>query len=257
LQKFFLFGSSIWLVAKAGLPLCLSIIVMAMVLFTTSYTDVYLPNRTAEITDTVMALLIGALFALSETKGRRNNALIKQPQQDQPLAASERDPLDDPIGRLRTVGPARINNREYGLASWASPYPVFRAGNHSRWKKLAGLVIAAICFALAAAIVVNYPMAPWAFGSTLLLYALALWRWPALWLAVIPAVLPSFDLTPWTGWTQLGEPDLFVLVTVGILALRTPLRPADFRLEGWTGAVVVLSVITYLSSIALGLALPG
>ena len=117
LQKFFLFGSSIWLVVKAGLPLCLSIIVMAMVLFTTSYTDIYLPNRIAEITDTVMALLIGALFALSETKGRRNDALVKQPQQDQPLAASERDPLDDPVGGSRTVGPARINNREYGLAS--------------------------------------------------------------------------------------------------------------------------------------------
>ena len=158
-SEILLFGSSIWLVAKAGLPLCLSIIVMAVVLFTTSYTDVYLPNRTAEITDTVMALLIGALFALSETKGRRNDALVKQSQQDQPLAASERDPLDDPVGGSRTIGPARINNREYGLASWASPHPAFRAGNHSRWKKLAGLVIAAICFALAAAIVVNYPLA--------------------------------------------------------------------------------------------------
>ena len=230
---------------------------MAVVLFTTSYTDVYLPNRTAEITDTVMALLIGALFALSETKGRRNDALVKQSQQDQPLAASECDPLDDPFGGSRTIGPARINNREYGLASWASPHPAFRAGNHSRWKKLAGLVIAAICFALAAAIVVNYPLAPWAFGSTLLLYALALWRWPALWLAVIPAVLPSFDLTPWTGWARVGEPDLFVLVTIGILSLRMPPRLADFRLKGLAAVVVALSLMSYLASVALGLALPG
>jgi hypothetical protein len=56
----------------------------------------------------------------------------------------------------------------------------------------------------------------------LLLYVLALWRWPPLWLAVIPAVLPAVDLTPWTGWTRIGEPDLFILVTIGILALRAP-----------------------------------
>ena len=103
----------------------------------------------------------------------------------------------------------------------------------------------------------NYPLAPWVFGIALLLYALALWRWPALWLTVIPAVLPSFDLTPWTGWTQVGEPDLFVLATIGVLALWVPPRFADFRLEGLAAAVVVLSLISYLSSVVLGLALPG
>jgi hypothetical protein len=122
---------------------------------------------------------------------------------------------------------------------------------------LAGSVVAAICLTLAAAITVNYPLAPWIFGIILVLYALALWRWPALWLAVIPAVLPSFDLTPWTGWTQVGEPDLFMLVTIGILALRTPPRLADFRLENLTAAVLVLTLISFLSSVALGLALPG
>ena len=133
----------------------------------------------------------------------------------------------------------------------------FRDRKHFHWRGIAGLVAAAICFTLAAAIVAHYPLAPLDFGTALLVYALALWRWPALWLAVIPAMLPSFDLTPWTGWTQLGEPDLFILVTIGVLALRTPLRLADFRLEGLVAAVVVLSLISYLSSIALGLALPG
>jgi hypothetical protein len=104
---------------------------------------------------------------------------------------------------------------------------------------------------------VNYPLASSAFGITLMLYALALWRWPPLWLAVIPAVLPSFDLTPWTGWTQVGEPDLFVLVTIGVLALRMPPRLADCRLEGLAAAVLMFSLISYLSNVALGLALPG
>lgn len=70
-------------------------------------------------------------------------------------------------------------------------------------------------------------------------------------------MLPALDLTPWAGWTQIGEPDLFVLVTVGILALRAPPRRADLRLEGFPAVVLVLSLISYLLSVALGLALPG
>jgi O-antigen ligase len=53
------------------------------------------------------------------------------------------------------------------------------------------------------------------------------------------------------------QPDLFVLVTIAILALRAPRRRADFRLEGLAAVVVVLALISYLLSGALGLALPG
>jgi glycopeptide antibiotics resistance protein len=121
----------------------------------------------------------------------------------------------------------------------------------------ARFVTTAVCLALAAAIAVNYPLAPWVLGIALLIYAAVLWRWPALWLAVIPAVLPAVDLTPWTGWMHVGEPDLFVLVTIGILALRAPPGRTDFRLEGIPAAALVLSLISYCLSVALGLALPG
>jgi hypothetical protein len=110
---------------------------------------------------------------------------------------------------------------------------------------------------LVAAITANYPLVPWVLGIALLLYALGLWRWPPLWPVVIPAVLPVVDLTPWTGWTQVDEPDLFVLVTIGILALRAPPRRSDFRLEGLATATLVLTLISYFVSAALGLALPG
>jgi VanZ family protein len=122
---------------------------------------------------------------------------------------------------------------------------------------LAGLAVAAVCLALTGVITINYPLAPWLLGTALTLYTLALWRWPSLWLAVIPAVLPALDLTPWTGWTRVGEPDLFVLVTIGILALRTPPRRADFVVEGLAAVVLALTVVSYLLSVALGLALPG
>ena len=76
LQKFFLFGSSIWLLTRAGLRLGSSTFVVAMMLFITSQAQTYLPNRSAEITDAVMALLIGAVIALIEGETRRNGASV-------------------------------------------------------------------------------------------------------------------------------------------------------------------------------------
>ena len=122
---------------------------------------------------------------------------------------------------------------------------------------LAGLVVAAVCLASAIAIAANHPLTPWVLSAALTLYALALSRWPSLWLAVIPAVLPALDLTPWTGWMYLGEADPFVLVTIGILALRAPPRRADFIVAGVPGAVLALTLVSWLLTIALGLALPG
>jgi len=257
-RKFFLFGSSIWLLAKVGLRPRSSIVVVASILFATSYAEVYLPNRSAEITDTVMALIIGAVFALIETKTRRSDAPVKEPQRGPHLTVARSEPVaDGPIADSRTIGPSRVNDREHDLAPRASAGGAFRESNRRHRKTLAGLVAATICFALAASIAANYPLAPWALSIALVIYAVALSRWPALWLAVVPAVLPVVDLTPWTGWTRVGEPDLFVLVTIGILALRAPPLLTDFRLEGLPAAALVLGLISYLLSVALGLALPG
>jgi VanZ family protein len=158
----------------------------------------------------------------------------------------------------RSTAPAPNPVRSLAVSARQSAPPQARDHNLSRpATTLASLVTAAACLASAAAIAANYPLAPWILCIALLLYTLALWCWPALWLAVVPAVLPALDLTPWTGWTQVGEPDLFVLVTIGVLAVRAPPQRADFRLEGVPAAVLVLSLISYLVSGALGLALPG
>ena len=114
LQKFFLFGSSIWLLAKAGLRLRLSIAIIAAILFITSYAEAYLRNRSAEVTDTVMALIIGAMFALVENETRRNDAPFKEPQRGPRIAVSRRKPAaDGPVAGSRTIGPSRVNDREH------------------------------------------------------------------------------------------------------------------------------------------------
>ena len=125
------------------------------------------------------------------------------------------------------------------------------------WTILAGLGAAAVCLSLAAAITANYPLWGWLLGVSLGVYAVALWRWPSLWLAVVPMLLPALDLTPWTGWMYVGEPDLFVLVTIGVLTLRAPPRGVDFALPGLPAVALGLTLLSYVVSVALGLSLPG
>src|SRR4029077_18361991 len=86
LQKFFLFGSSIWLLTRAGLRLWSSTLVIAVILFITSQAQTYLPNRTAEITDAMMALLLGAVMALVEDETRRNEASVPEPRRSSQVA---------------------------------------------------------------------------------------------------------------------------------------------------------------------------
>src|SRR5207247_1173002 len=163
-----------------------------------------------------------------------------------------------PTAETTMIMPDRSDSREREIVSRQSPAAGFRGRNQRRRSTtLAGLVVAAVCLALAVAIAANYPLAPCILGLVLTLYALALWRWPSLWLAVIPAALPALDFAPWTGWMYLGEPDLLVLVTIGILALRMPPQRTDFLVKGLPAAVLALALVSYLLSVALGLALPG
>jgi VanZ family protein len=67
LEKAFLYGALIWLVDKSGLRPGVSTILVAIVLFATSWAETYLPGRSAEITDALMALLIGATIAVITT----------------------------------------------------------------------------------------------------------------------------------------------------------------------------------------------
>ena len=106
-------------------------------------------------------------------------------------------------------------------------------------------------------IALRYPLAPGLLVAGLLSYAALLWRWPVWWLAVVPAALPAFDLAPWTGWFYVAEPDLLILVTIGVLALRAPPARADFSPAALPGAALGLALLACLIATLRGLALPG
>lgn len=117
--------------------------------------------------------------------------------------------------------------------------------------------VAAAAGGLAVVVASRYPLHPALLLALLAAYAGALWRWPLLWLAVVPAALPAFDFGPWSGWTFVAEPDLVVLVTLAVLVLRAPPRREDWLPRGLAGAAIALAVAAAVVGIAVGLALPG
>lgn len=67
LEKTFLYGALIWLLHRTGLRLAASTGLVATTLFFTSWAEIYLPDRSAEVTDALMALLIGAIIVVVKT----------------------------------------------------------------------------------------------------------------------------------------------------------------------------------------------
>jgi hypothetical protein len=63
-EKFYEYGGLIWLLGRAGVILPIGTALTAMLLFATSYAECWLPERSAEITDGMMALVIGGAFAV-------------------------------------------------------------------------------------------------------------------------------------------------------------------------------------------------
>jgi VanZ family protein len=74
LEKAFIYGALIWLLDKSGLRSGVSTVLVVILLFAASWAETYLPGRSAEITDALMALLIGIIIAVvkSPMEGSRN-----------------------------------------------------------------------------------------------------------------------------------------------------------------------------------------
>jgi len=63
-QKFYEYGGLIWLLNRGGLSLFGSTMLTAALLFATSFVERWVPGRSAEITDAIMAIVLGGVFAL-------------------------------------------------------------------------------------------------------------------------------------------------------------------------------------------------
>lgn len=81
LEKAFLYGGLIWIGSRAGMNPWISTCLVAGLLLATSFLETHLPGRSAEITDCVMALLLGC--GLAALRGFPPNADWKQRQAPQ------------------------------------------------------------------------------------------------------------------------------------------------------------------------------
>lgn len=102
----------------------------------------------------------------------------------------------------------------------------------------------------------DYPVARGWLGVGLVAYALAGLRWPALWLCVVPALIPLLDLAPWSGRLYLQDLDFFLLVTLALCLWHGHYRPSRSvaRAVPWFGLCVFVYACSYAWSLYAGMA---
>ena len=99
----------------------------------------------------------------------------------------------------------------------------------------------------------QYPFAKVLLFFCFLIYAWALYRFPAIWLIALPALVPVFDLAPWSGWFFFDELDFVVTLTLAVGLWQNhascETRPVSRLL--WL-AVLILS-LSYVISLVIGI----
>lgn len=114
-------------------------------------------------------------------------------------------------------------------------------------------VAAVLMLAALLAAVFAYPLDLLVTGGALAAYAAVLWWRPALWLLLVPALLPVFDLAPWTGQFFLEELDLLLMATCAVGYWRLAGVPRDARLPRFYKAALAMVALAFLVSGTIGL----
>lgn len=121
----------------------------------------------------------------------------------------------------------------------------------------ARLVLAAVFLAVAALMAWYYPLGGAYAGLALAAWVAVLWLRPELWLVLLPAIIPSLDLAPWTGWIAISEADIAVLATLAVLLLRAPPTRQDIwpdeRVRLFPRFVLALALLASIVGIIRGI----
>lgn len=99
----------------------------------------------------------------------------------------------------------------------------------------------------------DYPVLRLALGGFLLIYGALLFRWPLLWLAVLPACVPLLQLAHWSGRLFLEDFDIVLVFTLAVLVWQAPVKHRSARLPFAIQFGVFALTASYLVSLALGL----
>jgi VanZ family protein len=70
-EKFFLYGALIWLLAEAGVGRRAATLLVTAIVLGASFAEVFIPGRSAEITDAILALATGEFIRVLEVGARR------------------------------------------------------------------------------------------------------------------------------------------------------------------------------------------
>ncbi len=96
------------------------------------------------------------------------------------------------------------------MAEYAQPSRA-RHPHRARRPAVWAAVLALACGLAALTLALHYPLLPGAMSAVVLVGGVAFFAQPAMWLLLLPALLPLIGLAPWTGWISFEEQDLLLL----------------------------------------------
>ena len=207
--------------------------------FQPDFNEVLVGAFAAYVANRVMPLLWPIVLAIP--------AMVPRAASSSARAASATSPRAVSTTPQRASSATPANRAPRGIAAMQLPVAV--------WLPLR-LTLAASLLAAAAALAWAYPLGAWQAPVALAVWVALMWRWPVLWFVLLPAILPSLDLGPWTGWIALSEADIAVLATLAVLLLRAPpsrqdLWPDD-RVRVFPRLVLALATLAWLIGMLRG-----
>jgi hypothetical protein len=113
----------------------------------------------------------------------------------------------------------------------------------------------AISFVTALALTLfRYPFVQISLILGLVSNAAILYRFPSAWLIAVPALLPVFDLAPWSGWFFFDELDFVILLTLAMGLWQNDRQSIEVRpVPRLLSVAAVLVALSYGASLMVGL----